>query len=64
VLSGLQVSNANELLEFGARVVRFWLMQNESERTVFEVQRAATTAHTPVGLRVALKPYRALCVSA
>ena len=63
MLSGLQASSANESLEFDARVVRFWLMRNESERTVCELQHVATTADTPVGLQVVLKPYRALCDS-
>jgi hypothetical protein len=62
-LAGLQASDANESLEFGARFVRFWLMQNKSEPTVCELQHVATTADTPVGLQVALKPYRALCVN-
>jgi hypothetical protein len=62
-LAGLQASNSNESLEFGARFVRFWLMQNKSERTACELQHVANIADTPVGLQVALKPHRALYVS-
>ena len=52
-LPALQASNANESLKFGARVVRFRLMHNESEQTVCELEHLATTADTPVGLQVA-----------